>query len=169
MALERVDFCFNHVDVGRLWIEGNPLTEVEDNYRIAYFDFFHKERKTISLDGTMPKFYERRGVAPVAPEQMRFAREVLVPASLLSFRSCQRSRRDVMSGQQCGNAIRDRTVAVSGCACAIGVAWCFRQTEETQSEMCRRSERRWGTAGVFAWLSADVVTTRCTLVVHVTA
>ena len=96
MALERVDLRFNHVDesaevgrlatlpnIGEVWIKGNPLTEIEDSYRIACFDFFHREGKTISLDGTMPTFYERRGVAPIAPEQMSSARELPVPASPL--------------------------------------------------------------------------------------
>lgn len=94
MALERVDLRFNHIDesaeVGRLatlpnidevWIEGNPLTEIEDNHRIACFDFFHKEGKTISLDGSAPTFYERRGLTTVAPEQTSSARDVPPPAS----------------------------------------------------------------------------------------
>ncbi|KAF8135448.1 ADP-ribosylation factor family-domain-containing protein [Boletus edulis] len=68
-------------NIGEVWIDGNPLTEIEDNYRIACFDFFHKEGKSISLDGTAPTFYERRGVAPVAPEQMPSTRNVPIPAS----------------------------------------------------------------------------------------
>ena len=48
---------------------------MEDSYRIACFDLFHKEGKTISFHGTMPTFYERRGAAPVAPEQMSSVRD----------------------------------------------------------------------------------------------
>lgn len=94
MALERVDLRFNHIDesaeVGRLatlpnirevWIDGNPVTEIEDNYRTACFDFFHKEGKSISLDGNAPTFYERRGLTPVALEQLSSARDVPIPAS----------------------------------------------------------------------------------------
>lgn len=94
MALERVDLRFNHIDesaevgrlatlpnVGEVWIEGNPLTEIEDNYRIACFEFFHKEGKAISLDGTAPTFYERRGLTPVVVEQMSSGRDVPMPAS----------------------------------------------------------------------------------------
>ena len=93
-ALERVDLRFNHIDesteVGRLatlpnirevWIEGNPLAEIEDSYRIACFELFHKEGKAISLDGAAPTFYERRGLAPVAPEQTSSGRDMPMPAS----------------------------------------------------------------------------------------
>ncbi|KAG9316586.1 hypothetical protein JVU11DRAFT_2639 [Chiua virens] len=96
MALERVDLRSNHIDesaevgrlatlpnIGEVWIEGNPLTEIEDNYRVACFDFFHKEGKAISLDGTGPTFYERRGLAPVAQEQELPAKDVPTPASPL--------------------------------------------------------------------------------------
>ena len=95
MALERVDLRFNHIDesaevgrlatlpnIGEVWIEGNPLTEIEDNYRIGCFEFFHKEGKAISLDGVAPTFYERRGLVPVAVEQVDSARDVPTPASL---------------------------------------------------------------------------------------
>lgn len=94
MALERVDLRFNHIDesaevgrlatlpnIGEVWIEGNPLTDIEDNYRIACLDFFHKEGKTISLDGSAPTFYERRGLTPVAQEQTSSAKDIPTPAS----------------------------------------------------------------------------------------
>ncbi|KAF9241562.1 hypothetical protein BU15DRAFT_87147 [Melanogaster broomeanus] len=94
MALERVDLRSNHIDesaeIGRLatlpniaevLIEGNPLTEIEDNYRTACFDFFHKEGKTIALDGSMPTFYERRSLAPLPTEQMTSTRTIPTPAS----------------------------------------------------------------------------------------
>jgi Leucine-rich repeat (LRR) protein len=76
MALERVDLRSNHIEesaeIGRLatlpnivevWIEGNPLTEYEDNYRTACFDLFLKEDKNIRLDGASPGFYEKRGLS----------------------------------------------------------------------------------------------------------
>ena len=70
-----------------------------------------------------------------------------------------------------GDATRDRTVADSGCS--IGVAWCSRQIEETQSETYRRSERRWRAACVLARLSAAGVAVcwgvaDATLVIHFT-
>ncbi|EIW82826.1 hypothetical protein CONPUDRAFT_136061 [Coniophora puteana RWD-64-598 SS2] len=79
MGLERINLRANNVDesaeVGRLatlphitdvWIEGNPLTEIEDDYRTTCFNYFAKEGKEILLDGLPPSFYERRGiVAPV--------------------------------------------------------------------------------------------------------
>ncbi|KAG2345537.1 hypothetical protein BDR05DRAFT_960469 [Suillus weaverae] len=80
MALERVDLRSNHIEesaeIGRLatlpnivevWIEGNPLTEYEDNYRAACFDLFLKEDKNIRLDGASPGFYEKRSLgAPLS-------------------------------------------------------------------------------------------------------
>ncbi|TFK22577.1 leucine rich repeat domain-containing protein [Coprinopsis marcescibilis] len=79
-ALERVDLRGNIVEeseeVGRLatlpnifqlWIEGNPFCEYEENYRVACFDLFWKEGKTITLDGSLPSFYERQSMqAPAA-------------------------------------------------------------------------------------------------------
>ncbi|KAF8844337.1 hypothetical protein BDN67DRAFT_767877 [Paxillus ammoniavirescens] len=94
MALERVDICSNHIDesaeIGRLatlpnitevLIEGNPLTEIEDNYRTACFQFFYNEGKTISLDGSTPTFYEKRGLIPLPLERMTSTRVVPTPAS----------------------------------------------------------------------------------------
>ncbi|KAG1770520.1 hypothetical protein EDD22DRAFT_966602 [Suillus occidentalis] len=76
MALERVDLRSNHIEesaeIGRLatlpnivevWIEGNPLTEYEDNYRTACFDLFLKEDKNIRLDGASPGFYEKHSLS----------------------------------------------------------------------------------------------------------
>ncbi|OAX43286.1 hypothetical protein K503DRAFT_862364 [Rhizopogon vinicolor AM-OR11-026] len=80
MALEYVDLRSNHVErsaeIGRLatlpniteiWIEGNPLTEYEDNYRTACFGLFWKEGKNIKLDGSLPGFYEKRSLAALLP------------------------------------------------------------------------------------------------------
>ncbi|KAF4621112.1 hypothetical protein D9613_000638 [Agrocybe pediades] len=65
LALERVDLRHNlledSLEVGRLtvlpnlleiWIEGNPFTEIEEGYRNNCFDYFWKEGKVISLDGS---------------------------------------------------------------------------------------------------------------------
>ncbi|KAF8756986.1 Leucine-rich repeats protein [Rhizoctonia solani] len=64
-ALERVDLRLNHVEesaeVGRLVglpnilnisIQGNPFTENEEEYRARCFEYFLKEGKSITLDGT---------------------------------------------------------------------------------------------------------------------
>ena len=86
-ALERVDIRHNILDesaeVGRLavlpnikevWVEGNPLTEVEEGHRIRCFNYFWKEGKTITLDGAQPGFYEKRYLTEPIPEQMRSSR-----------------------------------------------------------------------------------------------
>ena len=86
-ALERVDIRHNTLDesaeVGRLavlpnikevWVEGNPLTEIEEGHRIRCFDYFWKEGKTITLDGAQPGFYEKRHLTESIPEQMRSSR-----------------------------------------------------------------------------------------------
>ncbi|TEB37560.1 hypothetical protein FA13DRAFT_1726670 [Coprinellus micaceus] len=75
-ALERVDLRSNLLDesseVGRLatlpniielWIEGNPFVEFEEQYRVACFNYFSTEGKAITLDGTLPGFYERRSLS----------------------------------------------------------------------------------------------------------
>jgi Leucine-rich repeat (LRR) protein len=74
-GLERVDLRGNLIDeseeVGRLatlpniaavWIESNPLCEYEENYRTTCFGLFAKEGKTVSLDGSLPGFYEKRNI-----------------------------------------------------------------------------------------------------------
>ena len=66
--LVRSNIIHESAEVGRLavlpnisevWIEGNPFVEVEDNYRVKCFEHFWKEGKTISLDGSLPGFYEK--------------------------------------------------------------------------------------------------------------
>ncbi|KAH7910577.1 leucine rich repeat domain-containing protein, partial [Hygrophoropsis aurantiaca] len=87
MALERVDLRQNHIEesaeVGRLatlpniadvWIEGNPLGEIEDNYRVACFEYFWKEGKNVSLDGSLPGFYERKSLPVSQSEQIASTR-----------------------------------------------------------------------------------------------
>lgn len=93
-ALERVDLRSNLIDetseVGRLatlpnitdvWVEGNPFVEIEEAYRISCFDYFWKEGKTITLDGTPPGFYERRNLTVSPPEQMSSNRAPLIAHS----------------------------------------------------------------------------------------
>ncbi|KAJ7132825.1 leucine-rich protein [Mycena crocata] len=88
-ALERVDLRNNLVDesaeVGRLamlpniaeiWIDGNPFVEIEEGYRVVCFDYFWKEGKTISLDGSQPGFYEKRNLTVPPPQQMSSSRPV---------------------------------------------------------------------------------------------
>jgi Leucine-rich repeat (LRR) protein len=79
VALERVDVRKNEVsdigEVGRLatlpnlqgvWIEGNPFTETNPEYRIACFNQFLKEGKNVALDGLPPSFMERRSLITIA-------------------------------------------------------------------------------------------------------
>ncbi|PVG02497.1 hypothetical protein CPB86DRAFT_780441 [Serendipita vermifera] len=74
-ALERVDVRKNELsdveEVGRLatlpnlqgvWVDGNPFTELDPNYRITCFNLFLKEGKNITLDGNQPSFMERRSL-----------------------------------------------------------------------------------------------------------
>jgi Leucine-rich repeat (LRR) protein len=87
MALERIDVRHNQLEesgeVGRLsllpnitevWVEGNPFTEIESDYRVKCFDFFWKEGKSILLDGTQAGFYEKRNLTSPPPEQMSSTR-----------------------------------------------------------------------------------------------
>ncbi|KAG6862227.1 hypothetical protein C0995_002158 [Termitomyces sp. Mi166 len=86
-ALERVDLRDNLIEesaeIGRLavlpnisevWVEGNPLVEIEESYRVTCFDYFWKEQKTIKLDGTPPGFYERRNLTVPPSQQMTSSR-----------------------------------------------------------------------------------------------
>ncbi|KAJ7703273.1 hypothetical protein B0H17DRAFT_1042542 [Mycena rosella] len=88
-ALERVDLRNNLVDesaeVGRLamlpniaeiWIDGNPFVDIEEGYRIICFDYFWKEGKSVSLDGSQPGFYEKRNLTLPPPPQMSSSRPV---------------------------------------------------------------------------------------------
>ncbi|KAJ7462209.1 leucine-rich protein [Mycena galericulata] len=88
-ALERVDLRHNLVEesaeVGRLamlpniaeiWIDGNPFVEIEEGYRVACFDYFWKEGKTVLLDGSQPGFYEKRNLTVPPPPQMSSSRPV---------------------------------------------------------------------------------------------
>ncbi|EKM54595.1 uncharacterized protein PHACADRAFT_258559 [Phanerochaete carnosa HHB-10118-sp] len=86
-ALERADLRHNLIEesaeIGRLaalpniaevWVEGNPLTEIEEGYRIRCFDLFWKEGRSILLDGTPPSFYEKRYLTERPSEQMTSTR-----------------------------------------------------------------------------------------------
>ncbi|OJT12490.1 hypothetical protein TRAPUB_10967 [Trametes pubescens] len=94
LNLERVDLRHNLIEesaeVGRLatlpniaevWIEGNPLGDIEEGYRIRCFDFFWKEKKSILLDGSPPGFYEKRYLTSPPPEQMSSSRPLSVAQS----------------------------------------------------------------------------------------
>ncbi|KAF5385758.1 hypothetical protein D9615_002487 [Tricholomella constricta] len=94
VALERVDLRGNLIEesaeIGRLailpniadvWIEGNPLVELEENYRVECFEKFWKEEKTVRLDGTPPGFYERRNLPVSPPEQMSSSRPLSIAYS----------------------------------------------------------------------------------------
>ncbi|KAI6157775.1 hypothetical protein BKA82DRAFT_4061240 [Pisolithus tinctorius] len=96
MGLERVDLRFNQIDesaeIGRLatlpniaevWIEGNPLTEIEDNYRVACFNLFHTEGKSITLDGSPPSLMEKMNLPPLPPAQMSPTRTVGASSPLM--------------------------------------------------------------------------------------
>lgn len=88
-ALERVDLRGNLIEesaeIGRLaplpnisevWVEGNPLVEIEENYRIACLDYFWKEGKSITLDGTTPGYYEKRSLSLPSPHEHVVSRPV---------------------------------------------------------------------------------------------
>ncbi|OSD07096.1 hypothetical protein PYCCODRAFT_1404032 [Trametes coccinea BRFM310] len=94
LALERVDLRHNLIEesaeIGRLatlpnitevWVDGNPLVEIEEGYRIRCFDFFWKEKKNILLDGSPPGFYEKRYLTSPPPEQMTSSRPLSVAQS----------------------------------------------------------------------------------------
>ncbi|CAL1706562.1 unnamed protein product [Somion occarium] len=91
LALQRVDLRNNLIDesaeIGRLatlpniseiWVEGNPLCDIEEAYRIRCFDLFWKEGKSITLDGSPPGYYEKRYLSSPPPEQMTSSRPVSV-------------------------------------------------------------------------------------------
>ena len=76
LALERIDLRYNlleeSAEIGRLaslpnisqlWVEGNPFIEIEERYRINCFDYFWKDGKHITLDGTGPTLHERRNLS----------------------------------------------------------------------------------------------------------
>ncbi|KAI0829792.1 hypothetical protein BC628DRAFT_1358784 [Trametes gibbosa] len=94
LNLERVDLRHNVIEesaeIGRLatlpniaevWVEGNPLAEIEEGYRIRCFDYFWKEKKNILLDGSPPGFYEKRYLTSPPPEQMTSSRPLSVAQS----------------------------------------------------------------------------------------
>ncbi|KAI0268899.1 hypothetical protein BC834DRAFT_1026141 [Gloeopeniophorella convolvens] len=87
MALERVDVRHNQLEesaeVGRLaalpniaevWVEGNPLTELERDARVRCLDLFWREGRAIVLDGAPAGFYEKMALTPPPREQMRSTR-----------------------------------------------------------------------------------------------
>jgi hypothetical protein len=94
LALERVDLRHNLVEesaeVGRLAtlphiqaisVEGNPLVEYEEGWRIRCFTHFWNEGKEILLDSAPAGFYEKRHMASPPPEQMSSTRPLSVAAA----------------------------------------------------------------------------------------
>jgi Leucine-rich repeat (LRR) protein len=84
LALERVDLRWNRIEesaeAGRLallpnitevWVEGNPFVEYEHSYRITCFNYFWKEGKIITLDGSLPGFYEKRYLTKPPPHSIQ--------------------------------------------------------------------------------------------------
>ncbi|KAI8881524.1 hypothetical protein K501DRAFT_324464 [Backusella circina FSU 941] len=74
-ALERLDVRDNRIDdtgeIGRLtalpnihdiWVEGNPFTKLNPDYRVEIFTSFRSNDQQIALDGTKPTFTERRRI-----------------------------------------------------------------------------------------------------------
>lgn len=71
-GLQRIDLRNNQIEetaeVGRLatlpgiaevWVAGNPLTKMEEDWRVMSFSQFSKEGKEIRLDDTVPGFLEK--------------------------------------------------------------------------------------------------------------
>jgi hypothetical protein len=123
MALERVDLRHNILDesgeVGRLatlphisevWVEGNPFVEYEDGYRITCFNFFWKEGKFVTLDGSPPGFYEKRNLASPPPRQTSSLRPISIPQSppVVPVMSPVRQS-PVLEGQSAGSGPEDGT------------------------------------------------------------
>jgi Leucine-rich repeat (LRR) protein len=94
LALERIDLSHNQVEesaeVGRLAmlphiesvaVEGNPVTEIEEGWRIRCFTHFWNEGKEILLDGSPAGLYERQYRAAPVPAQMTSARPFSVAAA----------------------------------------------------------------------------------------
>jgi hypothetical protein len=116
LALERVDLRHNLIDdsaeIGRLatlphiadiWIEGNPFVEYEEGYRVTCFDYFWKEGRSVTLDGSQPGFYERRNLTSLPPPQMSSSRPMSKPHSppVVPVTSVKQS--PVLEGQTAGD------------------------------------------------------------------
>ena len=99
LALERVDLRHNLLEesseIGRLaalpnlselWIEGNPFIEIEDGYRITCFNYFWKDGKFISLDGSQPTIYERRNLDIPNEESLPHSTPTPSSAPIINFR-----------------------------------------------------------------------------------
>jgi Leucine-rich repeat (LRR) protein len=83
VALEQIDLRDNRVEdpgeVGRLavlpnitevWVEGNPMTQIHEQYRVKCFELFLQDGSNILLDGTRPSFLESRQIQ-VTPSVMQ--------------------------------------------------------------------------------------------------
>lgn len=80
LALERVDLQSNQIsepdEIGRLailpniagvWIENNPMAQLDEQYRVRCFDLFAQENKSVLLDETGPSFLEARNMRVQLP------------------------------------------------------------------------------------------------------
>ena len=80
VALERVDLRGNLIqdpaEIGRLallpniteiWVHGNPMAAIDEQYRVHCFELFAHENKSILLDGRSPSFLEARSMRVVSP------------------------------------------------------------------------------------------------------
>ncbi|KDR75953.1 hypothetical protein GALMADRAFT_248769 [Galerina marginata CBS 339.88] len=110
LALERLDLRYNLLEesseisrlsalpnLSELWIEGNHFVEVEERYRVTCFDYFWREGKEISLDGTLPNMYERRNLNP--PDQVPSLRVQSTTASTPVI-AIEHSRTPLIPGAQ---------------------------------------------------------------------
>lgn len=80
VALERIDLRNNRVEdpdeVGRLavlpniaevFVAGNPMAIVDEQYRVRCFEHFAQEGKSVLLDGSGPSFLEARNMRTTLP------------------------------------------------------------------------------------------------------
>ncbi|RCH83099.1 hypothetical protein CU098_004169 [Rhizopus stolonifer] len=100
-ALERLDVRDNRIEdaaeIGRLtslpniydvWVEGNPFTKLQPEYRVDIFSMFRNNDGGIELDGSKPSYLEKRRIltdphfktnsTPLATVQPRPANEEVV-------------------------------------------------------------------------------------------
>ncbi|KAI9473899.1 MAG: hypothetical protein EXX96DRAFT_322695 [Benjaminiella poitrasii] len=112
-ALEKLDVRDNRIEdaaeIGRLtslpnismiWVEGNPFTKLQSDYRVDIFTLFKRNNLNIELDGTGPSFAERRRIqvpinkkesdTPIASATI--ATEVIPSSTLLSSSTSSSSK-----------------------------------------------------------------------------
>ncbi|KAI9261996.1 hypothetical protein BY458DRAFT_515531 [Sporodiniella umbellata] len=120
-ALERLDVRDNRIEeadeIGRLtslpniydvWVEGNPFTKIQPDYRINIFSMFKNNDGAFELDGTKPTFIEKRRISsdpsfrsnttPVATIQARPTNEEKATPKVVRAKS-KNSKRMIRLGQ----------------------------------------------------------------------